>query len=49
MEKMPNGSPSRLWRFEVFGQVLAELFNPGDYYDTSKPAYFLRWEFIFKF
>lgn len=36
-------------RFEVFGHVLAEMFNPGDYYDTSKPAYFLRWELIFKF
>ena len=36
-------------RFEIFGHVLGELFNPGDYYDTSKPAYFLRWEFIFKF
>ncbi len=36
-------------RFEVFGHVMAEVFNPGDYYDTSKPAYFLRWELIFKF
>ena len=36
-------------RFEIFGHVLAEVFNPGDYFDSSKPAYFLRWEFIFKF
>ena len=36
-------------RFEVFGHVVAEMFNPGDYYDSTRPAYFLRWEFIFKF
>lgn len=36
-------------RFEVFGHVMAELFNPGDYFETSKPAYFIRWELIFKF
>ena len=36
-------------RFEVFGHVMAELFNPGDYYDSSRPAWFLRWELMFKF
>lgn len=36
-------------RFSVFGHVMAEVFNPGDYYDTSRPAYFIRWELIFKF
>ncbi len=35
--------------FEVFGHVLAELFNPGDYFDTDKPAWFVRWEVTFKF
>ena len=36
-------------RFELFGHLLAEVFNPGDYYDTSRPSYFLRWEFTFAF
>ena len=36
-------------RFEIFGHLIGEVFNPGDYYDTSKPAYFIRWEFTFKF
>lgn len=36
-------------RFEIFGHVMAELFNPGDYYDSSRPAWFLRWELNFKF
>lgn len=36
-------------RFEVFGHVVAEVFNPGDYYDSSRPAYFIRWEFTVRF
>ena len=36
-------------RFEVFGHLLAELFNPGDYYETSKPAWFIRWQLEFSF
>ena len=36
-------------RFEIFGHVMAELFNPGDYYDSSRPAWFLRWELMFVF
>ncbi len=36
-------------RFEVFGHVMAELFNPGDYYDSSRPAWFIRWELNFAF
>lgn len=36
-------------RFEMFGHVVAELFNPGDYYDSSRPAWFLRWEVTMKF
>lgn len=36
-------------RFEIFGHLLAEVFNPGDYYDSSRPAYFLRWELTFAF
>ena len=30
-------------RFEIFGHIIAESFLPGDYYDSSKPAYFIRW------
>lgn len=36
-------------RFEFFGHVVAELFNPGDYFDSSKPAYFFRWQVDMKF
>ena len=38
-----------LERFKVFGHVLLEWFNPGDYFDTDKPAYFVRWQIDFKF
>lgn len=33
----------------VFGHVLAEYFNPGDYYKTDKPGWFVRWEVTFRF
>ena len=36
-------------RFEVLGHVLAEFFNPGDYYLTDKPAFFFRWQVEFRF
>ena len=36
-------------RFEMYGHVIGEVFNPGDYYDTDKPAYFLRWQVELKF
>ena len=36
-------------RFEIFGHAIVELFNPGDYFDTDKPAYFFRWQIDFKF
>ena len=36
-------------RFEIFGHVLAELFNPGDYYETDRPGWFLRWQIDVKF
>ncbi len=36
-------------RFEIFGHVYAELFNPGDYFATDKPAWFLRWQVEFTF
>jgi hypothetical protein len=34
---------------EIFGHLYAELFNPGDYFDTDRPAWFLRWQIDFKF
>ena len=36
-------------RFEVFGHLLAEFFNPGDYYETDKPSFFVRWQVDFRF
>lgn len=36
-------------RFEIFGHVYAELFNPGDYYESDKPAWFFRWQVEFRF
>ena len=36
-------------RFEIFGHFLAEFFNPGDYYETEKPSWFVRWQVDFKF
>ena len=36
-------------RFEVFAHVVGELFNPGGYYESDKPAFFLRWQVEFKF
>ena len=36
-------------RCEIFGHILAEFFNPGDYYETDKPSWFVRWQVDFKF
>lgn len=36
-------------RLEVVGHLYAEFFNPGDYFETGKPAFFLRWQVEFKF
>ncbi len=36
-------------RFEVIGALTAQLFNPGDYYDSTRPASLLRWEIRVKF
>lgn len=36
-------------RIEIFGHLHAELFNPGDYFETDKPAWFLRWQLDFRF
>ena len=34
---------------DIFGHVVGELFNPGDYFETDKPGWFVRWEVDFKF
>ena len=36
-------------RLEIVGQLLAELFNPGDYFETDKPDWFLRWQVEVRF
>ena len=36
-------------RVEVFGSACFELFNPGDYYASSKPAIYIRWLLNFRF
>lgn len=36
-------------RLAIFGHVIAEFFNPGDYYETDKPAWFFRWQLEFQF
>ncbi len=36
-------------RIEIFTHVVGELFHPGDYYDSSKPAAFFRWQVDFRF
>ena len=30
-------------------ELLAEFFNPGDYYESEKPGFFFRWQVEFKF
>lgn len=36
-------------RIEIVAHVIGELFNPGDYYESGRPAYFVRWQLDFKF
>jgi len=44
-----TADPAKGERFEIFGHVVAEFFNPGDYFETDKPAWFFRWQVDFKF
>ena len=44
----PRGAQG-LDRWEVFGSACFELFNPGDYYASSKPAIYIRWLLNFRF
>lgn len=34
---------------EIYGHLITEFFNPGDYYATDKPSWFVRWQVEFKF
>ena len=36
-------------RIEIVAHVVGELFNPGGYYESGRPAYFVRWQLDFKF
>ena len=36
-------------RLEIVAHVVGELFNPGDYYESGKGAFFFRWQVEFKF
>ena len=36
-------------RFEILGHLVFEYFNPGDYYESRKGAWFFRWQVEFKF
>ena len=36
-------------RLEIVSHVVGELFNPGDYYESGKPAFFFRWQVEVKF
>lgn len=44
----PKGAEG-LDRFEVFAHLVGELFNPGGYYESDKPAFFVRWQVDFRF
>ena len=38
------------WRgIDLFAHFVAETFHPGDYFDSSKPAYFARWQIDVRF
>ena len=36
-------------KIEIVAHVVGELFNPGGYYESGRPAYFVRWQLDFKF
>ncbi len=33
----------------IYGHVIAEVLDPGDYYNVDDTAYFLRWELVYSF
>lgn len=33
----------------MYGHLLAECLDPGDYYKVDHTAYFLRWELVYSF
>ena len=36
-------------RLDISGHVMAEVFVPGDYYESDRTAWFLRWELVARF
>ena len=36
-------------RFEIFGHLIAEFVNTGDYFASDKPMWFFRWQIDFRF
>jgi hypothetical protein len=36
-------------RGDLFGHILGEVLDPGDYYASDDLAYFVRWEISFQF
>lgn len=34
---------------QITGHVFAELFNPGGYFESDRPGWFLRWQIAFAF
>lgn len=36
-------------RLDVSGHLMAEVFLPGDYYESDRTAWFLRWELVARF
>ena len=46
---LPPSRATGLDRIEIVAHVVGELFNPGGYYESSKPAFFFRWQVEFKF
>ena len=35
--------------FEMFGHIVVEHFNPGDYFQSERPGWFIRWQVEVKF
>lgn len=47
--EFPLWRPCEDGRFEVFGHLIAEHFVPGDYFESDKSAWFVRWQADFRF
>ncbi|MCQ2392095.1 MAG: hypothetical protein MJ240_11790 [Kiritimatiellae bacterium] len=47
--KLRPKNAQALERLEICGTFLVELFNPGSYYESTKPALYARWQLEFRF